>query len=61
MDFLGHLHIGSIDVYQSNPSILFVGTGSDGIRSNVIIGKGIYKSLDAGKNWEFLGLEKQAK
>ena len=50
--------IGSIDVYQSNPSILFVGTGSDGIRSNVIIGKGIYKSLDAGKNWEFLGLEK---
>ncbi len=50
--------IGSIDVYQSNPSILYVGTGSDGIRSNVIVGKGIYKSQDAGKNWEFLGLEK---
>ena len=36
--------IGSIDVYQADPNILYVGTGSDGIRSNVIIGKGVYKS-----------------
>ena len=49
--------IGSIDVYQADPNILYVGTGSDGIRSNVIVGKGIYKSEDAGTTWEFLGLK----
>ena len=48
--------IGSIDVYQANPNILYVGTGSDGIRSNIIVGKGIYKSQDAGASWESLGL-----
>ena len=49
--------IGSIDVFQSNPDIIYVGTGSDGIRSNVIVGKGVYKSLDAGKSWKFVGLK----
>jgi photosystem II stability/assembly factor-like uncharacterized protein len=49
--------IGSIEVFQSDPSIIYVGTGSDGIRSNVIVGKGIYKSNDAGSTWTHLGLE----
>ncbi|MDE2958338.1 MAG: hypothetical protein OXU68_15230 [Bacteroidota bacterium] len=48
--------IGSIDVADSNPAILYVGTGSDGIRSNVIIGRGIYKSIDGGASWAFMGL-----
>jgi len=50
--------IGSIRVAPSDPDIVYVGTGSDGIRSNVIIGKGMYRSDDAGETWEFLGLEK---
>ena len=50
--------IGSIDVFQKDPSVVYVGTGSDGIRSNVIVGKGVYKSKDAGASWEFIGLEK---
>ncbi|MCA1756964.1 MAG: hypothetical protein LC649_05850 [Bacteroidales bacterium] len=50
--------IGAIRVYQSNPDIVYVGTGSDGMRSNVIIGKGVYKSADAGETWEHVGLEK---
>ena len=49
--------IGSIDVSDSNPDVIFVGTGSDGIRSNVIIGKGIYRSTDRGETWEMVGLE----
>ena len=48
--------IGSIDVADSDHRVLYVGTGSDGIRSNVIVGRGIYKSTDGGKTWTFLGL-----
>jgi photosystem II stability/assembly factor-like uncharacterized protein len=48
--------IGSIRVFDADPSILYVGTGSDGIRSNVITGRGMYKSMDAGETWEFTGL-----
>ena len=48
--------IGAVEVSQSNPDIIFVGTGSSKIRSNVSIGRGIYKSADAGKTWTFSGL-----
>jgi photosystem II stability/assembly factor-like uncharacterized protein len=48
--------IGSIDVADTNPDLVWVGTGSDGIRSNVIIGRGIYKSVDGGETWEYKGL-----
>ena len=49
--------IGSIDVAPSNPNHVWVGTGSAAIRSNVIIGRGVYKSTDAGKTWSFMGLK----
>jgi photosystem II stability/assembly factor-like uncharacterized protein len=48
--------IGAIDVADSDPNVVYVGTGSDGIRSNVITGRGVYKSSDAGKSWSFIGL-----
>jgi photosystem II stability/assembly factor-like uncharacterized protein len=48
--------IGDIDVAQNDPNIVYVGTGSDGLRSNVIVGKGMYKSIDAGETWEHMGL-----
>ena len=48
--------IGAIDVAESNPNIIYVGTGSAAIRSNVILGRGVYKSTDAGKTWTFAGL-----
>ncbi len=49
--------IGAIAVAESSPDILYVSTGSDGLRSNVIIGKGVYKSTDAGATWTHIGLE----
>ena len=48
--------IGAISVSSSNPDIVYVGTGSDGIRSNVITGRGVYKSIDGGQSWSFAGL-----
>ncbi len=48
--------MGAIEVSLSNPDIVYAGTGSSKIRSNVSIGRGIYKSTDAGKTWTFAGL-----
>lgn len=48
--------IGAIAVAESNPDIVYVGTGSAAIRSNVIVGRGVYKSTDAGRTWSFAGL-----
>jgi|TARA_Y100000310_G_scaffold120953_2_gene119709 photosystem II stability/assembly factor-like uncharacterized protein len=49
--------IGAISVSQRNPNVIYVGTGSDGIRSNVINGNGVYKSTDGGKSWDHMGLD----
>ncbi|MEQ1771975.1 MAG: hypothetical protein ABL879_19315, partial [Devosia sp.] len=48
--------IGSIDVAPSSPNHVYVGTGSAAIRSNVIIGRGVFRSTDAGKSFQFAGL-----
>jgi photosystem II stability/assembly factor-like uncharacterized protein len=49
--------IGAIDVSDSDPNVIYVGTGSEAIRSNVILGRGVYKSTDAGRTWQFVGLK----
>lgn len=53
--------IGAISVFQANPSIVWVGTGEGNPRNSVGVGNGIYKSLDGGDNWKYLGLEKTDK
>jgi photosystem II stability/assembly factor-like uncharacterized protein len=47
---------GSIAVSESDPNTIYLGTGSDDIRSNVSTGRGIYKSTDGGDRWSFVGL-----
>src|SRR5438309_730098 len=44
--------IGSLAIAPSDPNVIYVGTGEANIRGNVAPGNGIYKSTDAGKNWQ---------
>jgi len=50
--------IGAVAIQQSNPSVIWVGTGEGNPRNSLNGGFGVYKSLDGGKNWESMGLEK---
>ncbi|HKW35033.1 MAG TPA: hypothetical protein VJN92_18625 [Candidatus Acidoferrum sp.] len=49
--------IGAIDVADSDPNIVYVGTGEACIRGNISFGDGVYKSTDAGKTWANVGLK----
>lgn len=48
--------IGAIAVAPSDPRILYVGSGEGLQRPDLSVGDGIYKSTDAGKTWQHLGL-----
>ena len=52
------LAIGSIKICPKNPSQIWVGTGEGNPRNSLNTGNGIYKSLDGGKTWKCMGLEK---
>ena len=49
--------IGAIAVAPSNPNVIYVGTGAGIIRPDLAIGNGVYKSIDAGRTWQQLGLK----
>ncbi len=49
--------IGSLAVAPSDPNVIYAGTGEACIRGNLAQGDGIYKSVDAGKNWKNVGLK----
>lgn len=52
------LNIGSIAIQQNNPSVVWVGTGEGNPRNSISLGEGIFKTLDGGKSWKRMGLEK---
>ena len=52
------LNIGSIAIQQSNPSTVWVGTGEGNPRNSISLGEGMYKTIDGGKSWKRMGLEK---
>jgi len=50
--------IGAVEVAPSDKNVVYVGTGSADPRGNISTGNGMYKSVDFGENWEFIGLPK---
>ena len=48
--------IGAITVAEADPNIIYVGTGSACPRGNISPGIGLFKSMDAGKTWQSIGL-----
>ncbi|MFW6145416.1 MAG: VPS10 domain-containing protein [bacterium] len=53
--------IGAVSVYQKNPDIVYVGTGEGNPRNSVGVGYGIYKSVDGGESFEYMGLKNTQK
>ncbi len=49
--------IGDVTLYQSNPNLVWVGTGEPQNRQSSGWGDGVYKSTDAGSTWLRMGLQ----
>ena len=50
--------IGAVTINQKNPSEIWVGTGEGNPRNSHNSGEGLYKSIDGGETWKFMGLKK---
>src|ERR1700724_1933095 len=48
--------IGAIAVSESNPNVIYLGTGESCLRGDISYGDGVYKTTDAGKTWQHIGL-----
>ncbi|MFM8766383.1 MAG: WD40/YVTN/BNR-like repeat-containing protein, partial [Rubrivivax sp.] len=56
--FLTSATIGALAVAPSDPNVVYAGTGETTIRIDVSYGDGVYRSTDAGRTWQHLGLKK---
>ena len=54
--FLKTSAIGALGVANSDPNVIYAGTGEAALRSNISHGDGVYKSTDAGRSWVNVGL-----
>src|ERR1051326_1124200 len=48
--------VGAVAIADSDPNVIYVGTGESCIRNNVSHGDGVYRSTDAGRTWQHIGL-----
>ena len=48
--------VGALAIAPSNPEVIYVGSGEGLRRPDLSTGDGIYKSTDAGRSWQHLGL-----
>lgn len=51
------MSIGKVTIDQNHPDTVWVGTGEPWVRNSVGVGNGVYKSVNGGTNWEFVGLK----
>src|SRR5271155_1076473 len=49
--------IGAIAVADSDPNVLYAGSGEACLRGDISYGDGVYKSTDAGRTWKNIGLK----
>jgi photosystem II stability/assembly factor-like uncharacterized protein len=54
--FLNSASVGAVAVCETNPDIIYIGTGEVQWRDWILQGDGVYKSTDAGETWEHIGL-----
>ncbi len=52
---IGSASVGAVAVSETNPDIVFIGTGETCIRGNIMPGDGVYRSTDGGKTWARVG------
>ncbi|MCC7002880.1 MAG: hypothetical protein IT357_12055 [Gemmatimonadaceae bacterium] len=52
----GLMSIGDVTISQTNPDLLWVGTGESNNRQSISWGEGVYKSTDGGKTFAHMGL-----
>jgi len=52
------LSVGAVAVFQPNPDIVWAGTGEGNPRNSAGVGRGLFKSLDGGRTWKSMGLER---
>jgi photosystem II stability/assembly factor-like uncharacterized protein len=57
-NFFTSSSVGAVAVSESNPDVVYAGMGETELRGNILQGDGVYKTVDGGKTFTHIGLEK---
>src|SRR3954470_7925318 len=55
-DSVGAAAVGAVAIAPSSPNVVWMGTGDQANARSSYSGKGVFKSIDAGATWTFMGL-----